>query len=518
MKRGSSFVFRGFWEDYDEKTGGIVVLRRILDRDQRGKRFFGYQRFRSNWFFWIGKELGVYEGDFPRLQIMELWRLDRVVAHWYQGSDKEGVVIQRDLYDCLRYAFSDLEKWNNLEKYLNFDRIWYFRLIIVISMEPVSMWRYGSVVGKVWWQEGSSLGLKISIPKFDNSNLIAEYSKTDQGPSMLSYKGAVESQGRESGVVVDGSNWRNGQQVMRNRDYKGKGVAYENNNYDGSKKPGFKRSYGDQDGAYSRNMRPSGRLPPAEAPARHAMATSGLSKLGSQDVGQHLDDQQKLMLEAFRSGKSGEKNQFSASKARKALTFEGNSSGMASFELKGAEDVTMEESETKDLEETTLISDHLDAAAAEEKTLDKEEWEGVEEGEKESMIEGVGTEIVVSEQTEDVVFTEVTEEGGAAGGDVILTEADIVGEEEDQLLETEAQEVANVDEGKERQANKKKLGKAIGSVMGGTLKKRLVQSVVSPRKKHTLSRGVRWGRRAHYPQRRLQSSQILIRIKELLNF
>ncbi|CAF2157031.1 unnamed protein product, partial [Brassica napus] len=143
MKRGSSFVFRGFWEDYDEETGGIVVLRRILDRDQRGKRFFGYQRFRSNWFFWIGKELGVYEGDFPRLKIMELWRLDRVVAHWYQGSDKEGVVIQRDLYDCLRYTFSDLEKWNNLEKYLNFDRIWYFRLIIVISMEPVSMWRYG---------------------------------------------------------------------------------------------------------------------------------------------------------------------------------------------------------------------------------------------------------------------------------------------------------------------------------------------------------------------------------------
>ncbi|CAN6866711.1 unnamed protein product [Brassica oleracea] len=64
-------------------------------------------------------------------------------------------------------------------------------------------------------------------------------------------------------------------------------------------------------------MRQSGRLPPAEAPARHAMDTSGLNKLDSQDVGQHLDDQQKLMLDAFRSGKSGERNHISASKARK---------------------------------------------------------------------------------------------------------------------------------------------------------------------------------------------------------
>ncbi|KAL0644712.1 hypothetical protein Bca4012_043002 [Brassica carinata] len=119
----------------------------------------------------------------------------------------------------------------------------------------------------------------------------AQPPRPDQDPSMLSYKGAVESQGRESGAAGDGNNRRHGQQVTQNKDYKGKGIAHDNNNYEDFKKPGFKRSYGDQDGAYSRNMRQSGRLPPAEAPARHAMDTSGLNKLDSQDVGQHLDDQ-----------------------------------------------------------------------------------------------------------------------------------------------------------------------------------------------------------------------------------
>ncbi|KAG5375064.1 hypothetical protein IGI04_039660 [Brassica rapa subsp. trilocularis] len=489
MKIGSSFVISVSWEDYDDEIGGIVTLRRRSDRDYEGKRFFGHQSFGSNWFFWIGKALGVFEEGFPRLMVMELGRLDRLVNQRYQGSYKEGVVlaiIQTLLNYCSRYAFSDLEKRINVGQYLDFYWICSFGLIIVVSMEPPLMERYGSVVGKVWWQEGSDS--KFGIEDIDSK---------DQGPPMLSYKGAVESQGREVGVVVDGNNRRSGQQVMRNRDYKGKGIAYDSNNYEGSKKPGFKRSYGDQDVAYSRNMRPSGRLLHAEAPVRQAMATNGLSKLVSQDVGQHLDDQQKLMLDAFRSGKSGEKSQFSGSTARKALTFEGNPSEMATLGLEEAEDVTMEEAETKDLEEIPLLSDHLDAAAAEEKTLvNKEEWEGVEEGEKEIMIEGVGTERL----TEDVVFTEITVESGAAQlEDVILTEADTVVGEEGQLLETETQEVTNVNEGKECQANKKKLGKAIDSVMGGTLKKRLVQSVVSPRKKHTANQGGKMGEKGALP-------------------
>ncbi|WZZ20895.1 hypothetical protein YC2023_122282 [Brassica napus] len=65
-------------------------------------------------------------------------------------------------------------------------------------------------------------------------------------------------------------------------------------------------------------------------------------------------------------------------------------------------------------------------------------------------------------------------------------------------METETQKAANVNEGKERQANKKKLGKPCGAVMGGTLKKRLVQSVVSPRKKHTAKQGSKMGGEGSY--------------------
>ena len=42
----------------------------------------------------------------------------------------------------------------------------------------------------------------------------------------MSYKGAVESQGRESGAA--GNNQRSGQQGPRNKNYKGKGFAYDN--------------------------------------------------------------------------------------------------------------------------------------------------------------------------------------------------------------------------------------------------------------------------------------------------
>ncbi|KAH0938855.1 hypothetical protein HID58_006316 [Brassica napus] len=361
--------------------------------------------------------------------------------------------------------------------------------------------------------QAPSLGLKISIPKFDNSNLIAEYSKTvigrcmnpsKQDPSMLSYKGAVESQGRVSGGAVDGNNRRNGQQVPRNNEYKGKGIAYDNNSYDGFKKPGFKRSYGDQDGAQSRNMRQSGRLSHTEAPAGYAMATSGLSKLDSQDVGQHLDHQQNLMMDAFRSGKSGERNQSSVSKARKALTFEGNSSGMALKGLEGEDDAIMEEAETKGLEKTTLIPDPLEAAVVEAKMVGGDmEREGKEEGEKEGLIEEVETEGVVLELTEDVASTEGVEEGGADQlGDVIPTEEDFDVEEENQLMETESQEVRMVNEGKECPVNRKKLGKTSGAVMEGTLKKRLVQSIVSPRKKHTAKQGSKMGEKGALPPKK----------------
>lgn len=146
MKIGSSFVISVSWEDYDDEIGGIVTLRRRSDRDYEGKRFFGHQSFGSNWFFWIGKALGVFEEGFPRLMVMELGRLDRLVNQRYQGSYKEGVVlaiIQTLLNYCSRYAFSDLEKRINVGQYLDFYWICSFGLIIVVSMEPPLMERYG---------------------------------------------------------------------------------------------------------------------------------------------------------------------------------------------------------------------------------------------------------------------------------------------------------------------------------------------------------------------------------------
>ncbi|XP_013589782.1 uncharacterized protein LOC106406866 isoform X2 [Brassica napus] len=161
--------------------------------------------------------------------------------------------------------------------------------------------------------------------------------KPEQDPAMLSYKGAVESQGRELGGDANGNNRRLGHQVPRNRDYKGKGIAFDNSKYEGNSKSGFKRSYRDQDTGYLRNLRQTGRFPQSEAPMRYAIDTRGLKNINTQEMGQNLDEQQKLMLDAFRSGKSEETNQISDSTARKALSFEGNISGTAMEGLGGTD-------------------------------------------------------------------------------------------------------------------------------------------------------------------------------------
>ena len=49
------------------------------------------------------------------------------------------------------------------------------------------------------------------------------------------------------------------------------------------------------------------------------MDSRGINDLNTQDIGQHLDENQKLMLDDFRSGKSGEKNQLSVSKTTSPL-------------------------------------------------------------------------------------------------------------------------------------------------------------------------------------------------------
>ncbi|CAN6814978.1 unnamed protein product [Brassica oleracea] len=101
----------------------------------------------------------------------------------------------------------------------------------------------------------------------------------------------------------------------------------------------------DQNGDFSRNLRQPIHLLPKKTSKRYAMDSRGINDLNTQDIGQHLDENQKLMLDAFRSGKSGEKGQISVSKTRKSLTFEDNSSAIAVEDLKSAEDTLHKEAD-----------------------------------------------------------------------------------------------------------------------------------------------------------------------------
>ncbi|KAL0789654.1 hypothetical protein Bca101_005900 [Brassica carinata] len=187
----------------------------------------------------------------------------------------------------------------------------------------------------------------------------------------------------------------------------------------------------DQNGDFSRNLRQPIHLLPKKTSKRYAMDSRGINDLNTQDIGQHLDENQKLMLDAFRSGKSGEKGQISVSKTRKSLTFEDNSSAIAVEDLKSAEDTLHKEADVPkeaDIKETSELqaSDHVQLG---------------------------------------------------------LTDADLDMEEDDQLEENDTYEVMETYEGKGHQATKKKLVKAGGVFMGGTTKKRIVQSLFSPKKK-----------------------------------
>ncbi|KAH0872608.1 hypothetical protein HID58_069970 [Brassica napus] len=283
---------------------------------------------------------------------------------------------------------------------------------------------------------------------------------------------------------------------LQNLDKEGGGKVYGqfdlidlSSKYEGNSKSGFKRSYRDQDTGYLRNLRQTGRFPQSEAPMRYAIDTRGLKNINTQEMGQNLDEQQKLMLDAFRSGKSEETNQISDSTARKALSFEGNISGTA-MEGLGGTDVASGIAGASVGEE--------DPKALKEKLLPERHEES--EGEKIEEMEGLSEEID-SELTGDVALTETGEQDGSEHvGDEVFAEADFDVEEDDQLMETETQEVLIESEGKERgRANKKKQGKVNGAAMGGSLKKRLVQSVVSPRKKHTVKKGSKVGEKDALP-------------------
>ncbi|KAL0748611.1 hypothetical protein Bca101_030613 [Brassica carinata] len=118
--------------------------------------------------------------------------------------------------------------------------------------------------------------------------------KPDKGGKALSYKGAVESQNLETNS--GGDIRRHNQQLSGKQDVKGKGIAYEGGRQAGGAKLGPGRRHRDQGRSMTRCVRQAGYLPPQE-----------------------LRDSYKLMLEAFKSGESGETSE---SKARKALLFE----------------------------------------------------------------------------------------------------------------------------------------------------------------------------------------------------
>ena len=124
--------------------------------------------------------------------------------------------------------------------------------------------------------------------------------KPDQGGKALSYKGAVEASLTEN--TSGGDSRRQNQQGMGKQDVKGKGIAYEGRQ-GGVAKPGPGRRYRDQGRPTAKYVRQAGYLPPQELNDSYVMATSGINGLRNKGVGGHLDTQQKLMLEAFKSGK-----------------------------------------------------------------------------------------------------------------------------------------------------------------------------------------------------------------------
>ncbi|KAG5375785.1 hypothetical protein IGI04_040381, partial [Brassica rapa subsp. trilocularis] len=450
MKIGSIDVGWGLFEDQiDEEIGSYGSTEEFGLKSRGEIMFFGHKRTGSDWILLMKTNHDVRKEGSPRLIVIvaDLWIRKGETIRGLKNLNKEGggkVYGQIDSIDLSRYA---------------------------------------------WFELGKSIKKEIRT-LFTND------------PAMLSYKGAVESQGRELGVDGNGNNRRQGHQVPRNRDYKGKGIAFDNSKYEGNSKSGFKRSYRDQDGGYSRNLRQTGRFPPSEAPMRYAMDTRGLKNLNAQEMGQNLDEQQKLMLDAFRSGKSEETNKISASTARKALTFEGNISGTAMEGLggtdvaSGIEGASVGEEDPKAVEEKLLPDRH---GADKQKDFNKEE----SEGEKIEEMEGLSEEIY-SELTGDAALTETGEQDGSEHvGDEVFAEADFDMEEDDQLMETETQEVLIAAEGKERGGgNKKKQGKVNGAAMGGSLKKRLVQSVVSPRKKHSVKHGSKVGEKGALPPKK----------------
>ncbi|KAG5404354.1 hypothetical protein IGI04_010473 [Brassica rapa subsp. trilocularis] len=322
----------------------------------------------------------------------------------------------------------------------------------------------------------------------------------DRGKA-LSYKGAVESQHTEN--TSGGESRRQNQQGAGKQDVKGKGIAYEGGRQGGVAKSGPGRRYRENGRPTARYVRQAGYLPPHELNDSYVMATSGINGLRNQEVGGHLDTQQKLMLEAFKSGAKGE---VSESKARKALLFEseGHEEGLAvtsggdPVETVQRREEVMEKSgfskevataETEGMEGNNFV----ECSNAEQEGMQVLEMGNKEEVVSSEMVAGLDEEDghLEYEMMEDGV-DDVSSEREASGdlNSMDVVEASPVAESEDLVGE------------KEHQVPKKKNGKITAAAMGGNAKKRLVQSLVSPRKKAMAKQGSKAGDKGQVPTRK----------------
>ncbi|KAF3591071.1 hypothetical protein DY000_02022022 [Brassica cretica] len=297
--------------------------------------------------------------------------------------------------------------------------------------------------------------------------------KPDQGGKALSYKGAVESHHAEN--TSGGDSRRQNQQGAGKKDVKGKGIAYEGGRQGGVAKSGQGRRYRYHGRPTARYVRQAGYLPPQELNDSYVMATSGINGLRNQEVGGHLDTQQKLMLEAF---KSGEKREASESMACKALLFENEgheeglvvTSGGDSVQTVQRKEEVMENpgfstevatAEAEGMEENNFVK----CSSAESEVMQVMEMGNKEEAVSSEMVAGLDDEDghLEYEMMEDGVDDAISER--EASGDLNsmdVEEAFPIAESEDLVGE------------QEHQVPKKKNGKITAAVMGGNRKKRLV--------------------------------------------
>ncbi|CAF2316911.1 unnamed protein product [Brassica napus] len=300
--------------------------------------------------------------------------------------------------------------------------------------------------------------------------------KPDQGGKALSYKGAVESKALETNSSGDVR--RNSQHVSGKQDVKGKGVVYEGGKQVTSGKFGPGRRSKEQGRPTAKYIRNAGYLPPQELRDSYAMATGGLNGLRNQDFGAHLNPQQKLMLEAFKSGESGEA---SGSKACKALLYDNEIGEEGPRELLGEDQAATEV-----------------AATVENKDLKEENGmvlSTVENGGKQTL------EIESKEDEEDGLFElEMMEDGEEEAGLAQEVSAEVKSMEIEEAFSTD--EMMEVAGEKDNQAAKKKAGKLMAAAMGGNAKKRLVQSLVSPRKKAMAKQGHKAGDKGPLPTKK----------------